>query len=54
MYKQQINPDNFVLFLLTIMLSVLLRYIDSDYPYGIFKLYLSNIWRKCGTYHYGI
>jgi hypothetical protein len=30
----------FVLFLLAIVLSVLLRYTDSDYPFGIFKLYL--------------
>jgi hypothetical protein len=28
----------FVLFLLAIVLSVLLRYTDSDYPFGIFKL----------------
>jgi len=26
-------------FLLTIVLSVLLRYTDSDYPFGIFKLF---------------
>jgi hypothetical protein len=30
----------FLLFLLAIVLSVLLRYTDSDYPFGIFKLYL--------------
>jgi hypothetical protein len=30
----------FVLFLLAIMLSVLLRYTDTDYPFGIFKLFL--------------
>jgi hypothetical protein len=29
----------FVLFLLAIVLSVLLRYTDSDYPFGIFKLF---------------
>ena len=29
----------FVLFLLAIVLSVLLRYADSDYPFGIFKLF---------------
>jgi hypothetical protein len=29
-----------VLILLAIMLSVLLRYTDSDYPFGIFKLFL--------------
>ena len=32
----------FVLFLLAIVLSVLLLYTDSDYPYGIFKLFLST------------
>ena len=30
----------FVLFLLAIVLSVLLRFTDSDYPSGIFKLFL--------------
>ena len=30
----------FVLFLLTIVLSALLRFTDSDYPFGIFKLFL--------------
>jgi hypothetical protein len=30
----------FVLFLLVIVISVLLRFTDSDYPYGIFKLLL--------------
>jgi hypothetical protein len=30
----------FVLFLLAIVLSVLLRHTDSDYPFGIFKLFL--------------
>jgi len=28
-------------FLLSIVLPVLLRYTDSDYPFGIFKLFLS-------------
>jgi hypothetical protein len=31
----------FVLFLSAIVLYVLLRYTDSDYPFGIFKLFLS-------------
>ena len=31
-----------LLFLLAILLSVL-RYMDSDYPFGIFKLFLLNI-----------
>jgi hypothetical protein len=31
----------FVLFLLTIVLSVLLRYRDSDCPFGIFKLFFA-------------
>ena len=30
---------SFVLFLLAIVLSVLLRYADSDYPFDIFKLF---------------
>jgi hypothetical protein len=30
----------FVLFLLAIVLSALLRFTDSDYPFGIFKLFL--------------
>jgi hypothetical protein len=30
----------FVLFLLAIVLSVLLPFTDSDYPFGIFKLFL--------------
>ena len=33
----------FVLFLLAIVFSVLFRYTDSDYPFGIFKLFLNNI-----------
>ena len=32
----------FVLFLLAIVLSVLLRYTDSDCPFGIFKLFLKR------------
>ena len=31
---------SFCIFLLAIVLSVLLRYTDSDYPFGIFKLFL--------------
>ena len=31
-----------VLFLLAIVLSVLLRYTDSEYPFGIFKLFFQN------------
>jgi hypothetical protein len=34
---------SFVLFLLAIVLSVLLRFTDSDYPFGIFKLFLLMI-----------
>jgi hypothetical protein len=33
---------HFVLFLLVIVLSVLLRYTDSDCPFGIFKLFLEK------------
>jgi hypothetical protein len=34
---------SFVLFLLAIVLYFLLRYTDSDYPFGIFKLFLRKI-----------
>jgi hypothetical protein len=37
-YVLQIDVCRFVLFLLAIVLSVLLQYTDSDYPFGIFKL----------------
>ena len=40
-YVLQIVVCPFVLFLLAIVLSVLLRYTDSDYPFGIFKLFLN-------------
>ena len=33
----------FVLFLLAIVLSVLLRYTDSNYPFGTFKLFLFDL-----------
>jgi len=36
----------FVLFLLAIVLSVLLRFTDSDYPFGIFKLFCIYICKK--------
>jgi len=38
MYVLWIVVCPFVLFLLAIVLSVLLPYTDSDYPFGIFKL----------------
>jgi hypothetical protein len=31
-------------FFLAIVFSVLLRYTDSDYPFGIFKLFLHGLW----------
>jgi hypothetical protein len=39
----------FVLFLLPIVLSVLLRYPYSDYPFGVFKLFLDTrmYWNFC-------
>ena len=40
----------FVLFLFAIVLSVLHRYTDSDYPFRIFKLFLCNnhaMWIQC-------
>ena len=42
MYVLQIVVCPFVLFPLAIVLSVLLRHTDSDYPFGIFKLFLSH------------
>jgi hypothetical protein len=43
MYVLLIVVCPFVLFLLAIVLSVLLRYTDSDYPFGIFKLFLQTV-----------
>ena len=42
----------FVLFLLAIVLSVILRYTDSDYPFGIFKLFLSISWQEQITFRW--
>jgi len=42
MYVLLIVVCRFVLFLLAIVLSVLLRYTVSDYPFGIFKLFLTD------------
>jgi len=39
--------DYCLFFLLAIMLSVLLRYTDSDYPFGIFKLILLYTQTSC-------
>ena len=39
-YVLQIIVCPFVLLFLTMVLSVLLRFTDSDYPFGIFKLFL--------------
>jgi hypothetical protein len=48
MYVLLIVVCPFVLFLLAIVLSVLLRYTDSDYPFGIFKLFfaISTLFKK--------
>jgi hypothetical protein len=35
--------DPLFLFLLAIVLSVLLRFMDSDYPFGIFKTLLNPV-----------
>ena len=43
MYVQQIVVCSFVLFLLAIVMSVLLRNTDSDCPFGIFKLFFIQI-----------
>jgi len=42
-YVLQIVVFPFVLFLLAIVLSVLLRFRDADYPFGIFKLFLHEL-----------
>ena len=49
MYVLLVVVCPFVLFLLAIVLSFLLRYTDSDYPFGIFKLFIINV-RLCICY----
>jgi energy-coupling factor transporter transmembrane protein EcfT len=34
---------HFVVFLLTIVMSVRLLFTDSDYPFGFFKFFLTNV-----------
>ena len=50
MYVLWIVVCPFVLFLLVIVLSVFLRFTDSDYPFGILELFLRNCNSiyKCG------
>ena len=49
-YILQIVVCPFVLFLLAIVLFVLLRFTDSDYPFDIFKLFLHKYeWFTIGT-----
>ena len=50
-YVLQIVVWPFVLFLLVIVLSVLLRYTDSDYPFGIFKLFFNRDGQHFNQYH---
>jgi hypothetical protein len=42
MYVLYIVVCTFVLFLLAIVFSVLLQYTDSDYSFGIFKLFFQT------------
>jgi len=49
MYVLEIVVCLFVLFLLVIVLSVLLRYTDSDCPFGIFKLLKIKIYYQNET-----
>ena len=49
-YALQIVVCPFVLFLLAIVLPVLLRYTDFDYPFDIFKLVLQNFTVKLEIY----
>jgi hypothetical protein len=44
MYVLLIVVCPFVLFLLNILLSILLRYMNSDCPFGIFKLFLHALY----------
>ena len=45
---------SFVLFLLAIVLSVLLRFTESDYILGIFKLFLRTLSCQAADYEIGI
>ena len=45
-YVLEIVVGPFLLFLLAILFSVPLRYTDSDYPYGIFKLFFKRSKQK--------
>ena len=47
MYCRSLSFLLVVLFLLTIVLSILLRYMDSDYPFGIF-------WPLCCLFFFDI
>ena len=51
MYVWSIVVCPFVPFLLAIVLYVLLRYTDSDCPFGIFKLLFLFKWRKVYISH---
>jgi hypothetical protein len=53
LYVCLVDRYHFVLVLLSIVLFVLLRYTDSDYPVGIFKLFLIQANSTCvGIYSY--
>ena len=43
MFYRSLLACPFVLFLLAIVFSVLFRYTDYDYPFGMFKLFLEKI-----------
>ena len=49
MFGLQIDVCSFVFFLLVIVLFVLLRYMDFDYPFGIFKLFF-HLTRKINMF----
>ena len=40
----------FVIFLLTIVLSVILLFMASDYPFDIFKIFLNSDGQQCQQY----
>jgi hypothetical protein len=49
-YKASVSPCHVVRFLLVIVLSVLLRFMASDYRFGIFKLFL-NVYTAAYLYY---
>ena len=51
-YVLQIDVCPLVLFLLAIVLSVLFRFMESDYPFGILKLFLHFLCKQAKTFEH--